>query len=117
MSLENFKTFVKSRPDLINYVRKKEATWQDFYDMYELYGEDNNVWNKYLNNSSQVSNMSLKDIFSSIGNVNMGELQKGITSLQKGINYLQELVKDKPEIPEVRKTSYEPRPIHKHLDD
>lgn len=117
MSLENFKAFVREKPSLINYVRNKEVTWQEFYDMYELYGPNHSVWNKYLGITNN-SPLSFKDLFNSLGNIDMNELQKGIGSLQKGIGYLQEMVKDKgSDIPSVRKSSYEPRPLYKHFDD
>ena len=49
MSKENFKRFVKSNPNIIDYVKENNAKWQDLYEVYELYGEDENVWNKYVN--------------------------------------------------------------------
>ena len=36
MSLENFKKFVKDKPNLQSFVAKGEMSWQDFYNMYEL---------------------------------------------------------------------------------
>jgi len=103
MSLESFKSFVREKPALINYVRNKEVTWQEFYDMYELYGPTHSVWNKYLGITTN-SPLSFKDLFGAIGNIDMSELQKGIGSLQKGLGYLQDLVKDKESsIPNMRK--------------
>lgn len=117
MSLEGFKSFVKEKPELIEYVRKKETTWQDFYNLYELYGKDNEVWNKYLGKTtSQQSLFSFKDVLGMFKNIDMNEVQKGIGSLQKGINYLQNIA-EKKEVPNIRKTSYEPRPMHKYFDD
>lgn len=114
MSLESFKNFVKQRPTLANFVKKKEMTWQDFYNLYELYGEKNSVWDKYLGITNN-SPISFKDIFQNFKNIDMTEVQKGLNSLQKGISYLQTMVKDKS--PELPKTTYEPRPIYKHFDD
>ena len=58
MSLENFKNFVRNKPNLQNFVAKGEMSWQDFYNMYELYGEQNSVWDKYLSASSVNQNTS-----------------------------------------------------------
>lgn len=117
MSLENFKSFVKTKPELINYVRKKEMSWQEFYNIFELYGPNNSIWDKYTEAIKEAtSTFSFKDILGTIKNIDMTELQKGIGSLQKGIGYLQDMVSKRDDI--TRKTSsYEPRPIHKHFDD
>ena len=44
MKKEEFKEFVKKNPKLITYVNNNEMTWQKFYEMYDLYGESNEVW-------------------------------------------------------------------------
>ena len=46
MPLSDFKSFVRERPSLANYVNKNEMTWQKFYEMYELYGANNSIWDK-----------------------------------------------------------------------
>lgn len=118
MSLENFKKFVSTRPKLQEYVTKGEMSWQDFYNMYALYGEQNSVWDKYLSTSGdRQSTVTLKDMFGMIKNIDMTEVQKSISSLQKGIGYIEDLVKtNEPEIP-VRKSSYEARPLYRYFDD
>lgn len=120
MSLDSFKTFVKSNPSLINYVRNKEMSWQDFYEMFSLYGGENHVWDKYLG-ITNVGNSSIKNIFSYLKNIDMNELQKGINSLQKGIGYVQDFLATKTNTPNMRddskKSDYEPRPLYKYFDD
>ena len=44
---DEFKEFIKSKPELVDLVKNKKDTWQDFYEVYDLYGNDDNVWNKY----------------------------------------------------------------------
>ena len=36
-------------PSLINYTKNGTKTWQDLYEMYDIYGDDEDAWNKYLN--------------------------------------------------------------------
>ena len=121
MSKENFKSFVRERPHLIDYVAKKEMTWQEFYNLYELYGPDHSIWNKYIDNNKSVNNsssFSFKDMLGMFSNIDMNEVQKGIGSLQKGIGYLQDFISSKtPDTTNTRKSIYEPRPIHKYFDD
>lgn len=47
MSKETFKEFIRNKPELTNYINSGEMTWQKFYELYDIYGEDENVWRKY----------------------------------------------------------------------
>ena len=115
MSLENFKKFVRSKPILAEYVRKGDMSWQNFYEIYELYGENSSVWNQYSNSNNRV--ITLKEVFDNIKNIDMTEVQNSIVSLQKGIGYLEELVKSKEKELPIRKSSYEARPLYRYFDD
>ena len=44
---EKFKDFVKNNPILLKYVKENKMTWQQFYEIYDLYGEDKEAW-KYF---------------------------------------------------------------------
>lgn len=48
MKQEEFKNFVRTKPELIKYVQNGKMTWQKFYELYDLYGTDESVWNKYI---------------------------------------------------------------------
>ena len=37
---DNFKLFVKDHPELIDYVKDDRMTWQKFYEIYNIYGND-----------------------------------------------------------------------------
>ena len=118
MPLSDFKSFVRESPSLANYVNKNEMTWQKFYEMYELYGANNSIWDNYLTTTSaSTSSTSIKDMLGMFKNVKMDDLQDGINSLQKGIGYLQDMVKSKAKDIPVRKSTYEPRPMYRHFDD
>ena len=53
MSKEGFKIFARNNPNLARKVNANEISWQKLYEMYELYGENSNVWNDYLNNKDK----------------------------------------------------------------
>ena len=118
MSLESFKSFVKERPSLINYVDSGKKSWQDFYNLYTLYGDKKEVWDKYLNNTSDdtLATVTLKDLFDSIKNVDVSSVRDSLTSLQKGINYISDIVKEKEKnLPKT--SSFTQRPLYKFFDD
>ncbi len=104
--LDEFKNFVKKNPSLIKYVNNGEMTWQKFYEMYDLYGEESDVWKDYIKGASVVS---LTDLLSHFKNINLDSIQNGVNSIQKVLGILGD-IKD-------NKTEYKPRPIYKHFDD
>lgn len=124
-NIDNFKLFVKKNPNLITYVRSGDMSWQKFYELYDLYGEDGSVWNNYLvkkdmrkendnlTNNNNISSSYFSNIFDMVKNIDADKLQNGITSMQKAISLFGEmLVKDKPDV-----STYTPRPIYRKFDD
>ena len=116
---EEFKKFVKENPVLIKYVDSKEKTWQEFYEMYDLYGNDSNVWEKYLKDSNnqvitknKVS--SINDFVSLFKSIDLDSLQKSIESVQRVISVFQDITSSNKE--EVKK-EYVPRPLYRHFED
>lgn len=120
--IDNFKLFVKNNPNLITYVKNNTMSWQKFYELYDLYGEDNNVWNEYLNKDTTVNTTKTEskksnkfsDILDMAKNLDANKLQDGISSVQKAIGLIGDiLVKDKK--PDA--STYNPRPIYRRFDD
>ena len=48
MSKETFKEFIRNKPYLIDYVNDNTMSWQKFYELYDLYGENNICFVKIL---------------------------------------------------------------------
>ena len=46
--LSSFKQFIKNNPTLIKYIKNGEMTWQKFYEIYDMYGEEQEVWKNYF---------------------------------------------------------------------
>jgi len=116
--IEEFKSFVKDNPRLINYVKSKEMTWQGFYEMYDIYGRDDTIWNEYLKEENRenkkVNVTSFSDILNMAKNMDVNKVQEGITSLQKAISLFSDLfVKSDGEV----KGGYTPRPIYRSFED
>ena len=108
---EDFKNFVNNHKELISYVNQDKMTWQKFYDMYSLYGENSDVWDEYLKKDSK-SNISLKDILDSLKNLDTNEVQKNINSLNNILPLISTLVSKEKEEP-----IYEPMPLYKKFED
>lgn len=114
--IDEFKNYVKNNPSLINYVKKGTMTWQGFYEIYDLYGEDKNAWNKYLNNDiKKDTKSSFSDIVNIVKNMDVDKVQESITSIQKAVDLFSGLfIKDNAK---TNNNSYTPRPIYKRYED
>ena len=111
---ENFKAFIRNNPSLIDYVNNGTKTWQQFYEMYDIYGENNSIWNKYMdvdNKSTTVGDTSLKDLFNMIKKVDLESVRKGAEGLQKAITLFQGLGTKIPA------NTYQARPMYQHFED
>lgn len=117
-----FKSFVKNNPKLINYVRDNNMTWQSFYEMYDLYGENSEVWDKYLvfekkevNGEKKKGIPSFNDVINMAKNMDVDKMQEGITSLQKAISLFSDLFIKNDD--NVNKSTYTPRPVYRSFED
>lgn len=116
-NIDDFKSFVKENPKLVNFVNNKTMSWQDFYELYDLYGKDNIVWDKYLKNDNtrEVSskNSSLSNVMNMAKNMDVNKLQDGIDSIQKAISLFGDILIKKDDTT----SGYTPRPIYRKFDD
>ena len=118
--VDSFKEFVKKNQVLVTYVKENKMTWQKFYELYDLYGEDNNIWNEYLKKEepqTKVNNTkpsSLSNIMEMAKNIDPDKLQDGITSIQKAISLFGDMITKNNTS---STNTYTPRPIYKKFDD
>lgn len=127
---EEFKQFVKEHPSLIKYVKNNEMTWQKFYEMYDLYGSDNDIWDKYIKEEKNqekkqeetnivktgIAGLTLSEVVNWFKNINLDNLQESIGNVQRVLGVVQDFSKkDSTKINP--KETYKPRPIYKHFED
>lgn len=113
--LDNFKLFVKKNPSLLKYVKNKEMTWQQFYEMYDMYGETNDIWNDYIKKEEIISTantIGTLDIINWLKNVDLDKVQESINNVSRVVGVLEDLGKNNEIKPE-----YKPRPLYKHFED
>ena len=70
---EEFKLFVRKYPSFATYVKNKSTTWQDLYELWDMYGDDDNL--------------------------NMDTVKKNLNNIEKGIKLLQDFVKKDDVVP------------------
>ena len=111
---DDFKKFVRKKPELISYVNSGKLSWQKIYEQWSLYGEDDAIWNKYKEEETKktdtINNKAIADM---IKKVDVDQVKKGVNSLQKIIELIQGLTVSDTKI----KPGYEPRQIFKKFED
>ena len=120
MKQEEFKNFVRTKPELIKYVQNGEMTWQKFYELYDLYGTDESIWNKYILRDRSGVEDSISKITNMAKNVNVDSIKSHINTAQKAIDFVSDLTKKNPtsNIAEnLTKGPVSPRPLNKFFED
>ncbi len=118
MSKELFKKFVRNYPELGNSVMDNKTSWQKLYELYEMYGEDSNVWDKYITKNkitvpAKSTETSFGELINMIKNIDLDSVQKGVNNLQKTIGLLQDIGIGSKN----NNSNYEPRPMYRYFDD
>lgn len=108
-----FKDFARKHPELIEHVKNNSMTWQKFYEIYDIYGEDDAAWNPYFQKKTEDSVSSFAE---KLKGIDTGVIQQHLANAQKALGVLSELTSSKSEevstvIPKV------PRPINKFFED
>ena len=110
-NLDNFKQFVRNNPTFASYIKDGSMTWQKFYELYDMYGEESSIWDEYTKLSSKKT--TINDIINVAKNIDIDKLQDGINSISKAIGLFSSLFNNKKD----NNDSYEPRAIYKRFDD
>ena len=113
---DNFKKFVKNNPNLIKYVKNGTKSWQDFYEIYDIYGSNHDIWKDYLKEDRNTSsnNFNISNIVDIAKNIDPDKLQDGITSVQKAISLFGDIIAKNNSN---NTSSYSPRPVYRRFDD
>ena len=112
---EEFKNFIKGKPELVKYIKNKEMTMQGFYEIYDVYGDNLDAWKPYLNTDKTNNTEKLSDI---IKNINLDDIQKHINTAQKALGAVGDLAtKKESNLANLIKGPLESRPLNKFFED
>ncbi len=110
---DKFKDFVRQNPVLLKHVKDGNMTWQKFYEIYDIYGEDENAWKEYLTVAAPAAAATSFDFMGFIKSLDLDSIQNGVNSVQRVLGLLQDISSNKKENTETRR----PRPLYKHFED
>ncbi len=118
--IEDFKEFIRNKPELVEYIKNKEMTMQSFYEIYDVYGNNEEAWKPYERSISNPSNniISPSKITDIMKNINLDEIQKHINTAQKALGVVEDLTtKGTANIENAIKGPLSPRPLNKFFED
>lgn len=90
--IEDFKKFMYKHPEFIDYAKSNNISYQTYFELYDIYGEDEAIWKKYTT-KTLVDNINLKSILNTVKNINLDSLEENISSIQKAVMLIEELTK------------------------
>ena len=111
---DEFKEFIRQKPELVEYIKNNEMTLQSFYEIYDVYGNSEDAWKPY----ERKSNIGYPKITDIMKNINLDEIEKHINTAQKALGVVEELTtKGKDAILNNAKGPVSPRPLNKFFED
>lgn len=114
---EQFKAFARIHPELVAHIKSGTMTWQKFYEIYDIYGEDPTAWKEYITTSNEPDSQNIaSSLQDKLKNIDMNSIQEHIKTAQKALSLVSELTTKGASnvtnaIPKV------PRPINKFFED
>ena len=123
---DEFKIFAAKHPELVKYIKNKETTWQNLYEIYDIYGEEASAWEDYINNSNtttstnkKANDYNIKSFTDKLKNIDFNSIQEHISTAQKALGIVQELTSKGTGAAVATTTAevVEPRPINKIFED
>lgn len=90
--MEKFKKFASTKPHLKKKVDNKEITWQELYEKYDIYGEDDPIFQEgetSKNKSRQEGNFS--SFIDMINSIDIDKISEGLNGMKKILSIISEI--------------------------
>lgn len=78
-SIDEFKLFVKKKPEFSSLVLSGNYSWQQLYEMYTMYGENHEIWQQLQKKESPPT----IDWVGLVKNIDIDTLISGMQGLEK----------------------------------
>ena len=121
MKKEEFKKFIKSHPEFIKSVNDGKTSWQHLFELYDLYGEDSNVFNEFIkdNKTEMVNGINIsnfKNVIDTLKELDMDTIKDNLSSIQKAVSFLEDFTA--PESGKnITKNIINPKPLEHFFGD
>ena len=91
MGMDEFKEFVKNKPFLKEKVKRKEVTWQELYERYDLYGEDDDAFKEDKHKKEEKNDEGISKVLDMLGDVDINKISEGLNGMRKILNIITEV--------------------------
>jgi len=102
-SVEQFKTFVKANPKIIQEVRSGKSNWQELFEEWYLLGEEDARWDSYrtepiereeksTTNANSSKSVWMSTVMDSLKNMDQNQLQGYIANLNQALGTIQGVI-------------------------
>lgn len=81
--INEFKNFMRTMPDIREDVVNGRYTWQQLYEIYDVYGEDDKFWLAY-----KKSGVDFNGIFDILKNLDLNALSKSFDGINKVLDLI-----------------------------
>ena len=112
-NLDSFKRFVKANPTFASYIKDGSMTWQKFYELYDMYGEDSDIWLDFQKDPKKNS-PTINDVINMAKNIDINKLQDGVNSLSKAVGLFSDLFTNNKNN---QIDTYKPRAVYRRFED
>lgn len=78
--LEEFKEFVSTIPSIRQDVLNGRYSWQQLYELYDMYGKDDKFWMPYKNQSNGLDFMNMMEL---VKGIDVDALTSSLSAIEK----------------------------------
>lgn len=109
--MDDFKKFVSQKPYLKDKINRKETTWQELYEHYDLYGEDDELFKdneekeNMDDNDSSNQEKGLNGLFDMLSGIDIDKIADGLSGMRKVLGILSELTQNQDNVNDFSKRS------------
>lgn len=92
--MDEFKKFVSKHPYLKKKIDRKETTWQELYEHYDLFGEEDDLFKEGKSSDGKKDDNNenaLSGLFDMLSKVDIDKIADGLNGMRKVLGILGEL--------------------------
>ena len=103
--MDDFKKFVSDKSYLKDKINRKETTWQELYERYDLYGENDEIFKENDKEETKKDNQDkgLNGIFDMLSGIDIDKIADGLNGMRKVLGIISELTSTQDEKTSERK--------------
>lgn len=100
-AIKRFKVFLRSHPEVVEYVHENGIKWNDVFDDWVIFGESHDVWEKYgiketnqdtSDNAKKSSSFSFNKVLKVVDNIDTKQWQERLETISGALTGIQSFI-------------------------